>query len=146
MHLAIGNDHAGTQLKAEIVGLLISLGHTFDDFGAADAAPVDYPDPAAAVAKAVAAKSAELGILICGTGIGVCISANKVNGVRAALCHDTFSARASREHNHANVLCLGARVIGPGLALDIVRTWLATPPSHDERHLRRVEKISRLEC
>ncbi len=146
MRIAIGSDHAGVGLKTEIKGLLARLGHSHEDFGAHGTGAVDYPDVAKEVAEAVVDKRAERGILICGTGIGVSITANKVKGIRAALCHDTFSARASREHNDANVLCLGARVIGPGLALDIVRTWLATDFSQEERHARRLDKISRMEC
>ena len=146
MRIAIGSDHAGVQLKAEIEGLVTQLGHSFEDFGAHDTRSVDYPDVAGAVARAVADGQAERGILICGTGIGVSIAANKIKGIRAALCHDTFSARASREHNDANVLCLGARVIGSGLALDVVRTWLRADFSREERHARRVAKITSMEC
>lgn len=146
MRIAIGSDHAGVGLKAEIEELLKSLNHTYEDFGAYDTRSVDYPDIARVVAGGVAGGQFDVGILICGTGIGVSISANKMKGVRAALCHDTFSAHASREHNDANILCLGSRVIGPGLALDIVRTWLQASFSGAERHARRVQKISQLEC
>lgn len=146
MKLAIGSDHAGVDLKAEIVKLLQQLNHEYQDFGAYDSTSVDYPDVAKIVAETVVDGRADAGILICGTGIGMCIAANKVHGIRASLCHDTFSAHATREHNHANILCMGARVIGAGLAADIVRTWLGTPYSTDERHIRRVGKIGQLEC
>ncbi|MFQ6016232.1 MAG: ribose-5-phosphate isomerase [Anaerolineae bacterium] len=146
MHIAIGADHAGFRLKGEIAQLLERLGHTYQDCGAHtfDAGD-DYPDFARAVAEAVTKGECERGILVCGNGIGVTIAANKVPGVRAALCHDTFSAHQSREHDNANVLCLGERVIGPGLALEIVETWLAAQFSGEERHRRRLEKIRRME-
>ncbi len=145
MHIAIGADHAGFRLKAEIIKLLDELGHTYRDFGAYDASPSDYPDFGRAVAEAVARGDFDLGILICGNGIGMSIVANKVKGIRAALCHDTFSAHQSREHDDANVLCLGERVIGPGLARDIVKTWLAAKFSGAERHRRRLDKIKAME-
>lgn len=146
MRIAIGSDHAGVMLKSEIAALLKSLNHTYEDFGTLDTRSVDYPDIAHAVAQAVADRSFDLGILICGTGIGMSIAANKTPGIRAAVCGDTFSAHASREHNDANILCLGARVVGPGLALDIVRTWLASDFSQEDRHARRVGKIRQMEC
>ena len=145
MHIAIGADHAGFRLKAEIIKLLDELGHTYRDFGAYDASPSDYPDFGRAVAEAVARGDFDLGILICGNGIGMSIVANKVKGIRAALCHDTFSAHQSREHDDANVLCLGERVIGPGLARDIVKAWLAAEFSGAERHRRRLDKIKAME-
>lgn len=146
MRIAVGSDHAGVGLKAEVEQLLKSLNHDYEDFGAYDTRSVDYPDIARLVAGGVASGQFDLGILICGTGVGVSIAANKMKGVRAALCHDTFSARASREHNDANILCLGSRVLGPGLALDIVRTWLEADFSGEDRHVRRVHKIRQLEC
>jgi len=145
MRIAIGADHAGFHLKAEIIKLLSELGHTYEDFGAYDARPSDYPDFGRAVAEAVARGDFDLGILICGNGIGMSIVANKVKGIRAALCHDTFSAHQSREHDDANVLCLGERVIGPGLARDIVKTWLAAEFSGAERYRRRLDKIKAME-
>jgi len=146
MRIAIGADHAGYDLKREVGALLTRLGHEWTDFGPATLDPEDdYPDVAQQVARAVAGGEVDRGILICGTGIGMCITANKVRGVRAALCGDTFSARSSREHNNANVLCLGARVLGQGLADDIVRAWLETAYSGAVRHQRRVDKIAALE-
>jgi ribose 5-phosphate isomerase B len=144
LQVALGSDHAGFSLKEEIKRYLREAGIDFHDFGAFGPEAVDYPDFALAVAEAVAAGRFARGILCCGTGIGVAIAANKVPGVRAALCHDTFSARASREHNDANVLTLGARVIGPGLAREIVRTWLAAE-FVGGRHQRRLEKIRAIE-
>ncbi len=142
--LAVGCDHAGVELKRDILAFVADLGYEACDMGCEGAASVDYPDYARIVATAVAAGEYDLGILICGTGIGMSMAANKVKGVRAALCGDTFSARASREHNDANVLCLGQRVVGPGLVLDIVATWLGS--AHlGGRHARRVEKIMALE-
>lgn len=144
MKVALGSDHGGFNLKEAIKGLLSDKGVPYTDFGTDSTASCDYPDIARPVAEAVARGEYDRGILICGTGIGMSITANKVRGVRAALCHDTFSARATRQHNDANVLCLGGRVIGPGLALDVVATWLGTD-FEGGRHARRVEKISALE-
>jgi ribose 5-phosphate isomerase B len=142
MNIAIGADHGGFVLKNEIAQWLRAKGHDVTDFGTDSATSVDYPDYARPVAAAVAAGKHECGILVCGTGQGMAITANKVHGVRAAACSDTFSARMTREHNNANVLCLGQRVVGVGLALDIVEIWLRTPFSTDERHQRRVDKIA----
>lgn len=144
MKVAIGCDHGGLNLKKEIKELLLSLGHEVEDFGTHSIESCDYPDIAVPVSRAVVEGKAERGILICGTGIGIGIAANKIAGIRAALCHDTFSARASREHNNANVLTLGERVIGIGLAKDIVTIWMATE-FEGGRHGRRVEKIMALE-
>ncbi|MBI2908903.1 MAG: ribose 5-phosphate isomerase B [Chloroflexi bacterium] len=144
MRIAVGCDHAGLSLKQSIMGVLSEMGHEYDDFGCYDAASVDYPDIAKAVAEAVASGDFEHGILVCSTGIGMSMAANKVPDVRAALCHDTFSARRTREHNDANVLCLGASVVGPGLAEEIVKAYLAAEFAGG-RHLRRVEKIRALE-
>ncbi len=139
--IAIGNDHAGVELKKEIMAFLQQKGYEVKDFGCYDTKSVDYPDYAHAVAHAVADGEAEKGIIICGTGIGVSMAANKVKGVRAALCHDCFSAEATRQHNDANVLTMGARVVGPGLALKIAEIFIETPFSNDERHIRRINKI-----
>lgn len=144
MKVAIGSDHGGFHLKEEIKKLLEEMQIEYKDFGTYSADSVDYPDISYEVAKAVQGGAYPRGILICGTGIGIGIAANKLPGIRAALCHDTFSARASREHNDANILTMGERVIGPGLARDIVKIWLNTEFSGG-RHLRRVEKISGLE-
>ncbi|MCL6449256.1 MAG: ribose 5-phosphate isomerase B [Armatimonadetes bacterium] len=144
MRVAIGGDHGGWRLKEEIIALLQQKGIAYRDFGAFSPEAVDYPDFALKVAEAVRSGEYDRGILCCGTGIGVAIAANKVPGIRAALCHDTFSARAAREHNNANILTLGERVIGPGLAKEIVETWLKAE-FQGGRHARRVEKITRIE-
>ena len=139
--IAIGSDHGGYALKQEIMAHLKARGLEFKDFGTYTEASCDYPVYAKAVARAVADGTCEKGILICGTGIGVSITANKVPGIRAAVCGDCFTAKATREHNDANVLCMGARVVGPGLAIMIMDTFLNTPFSNDERHIRRISQI-----
>ena len=144
MNVALGADHGGFRLKEEIAALLKEMGVAYRDFGTCSEESVDYPDFARAVADRVADGSFERGIICCGTGIGVSITANKVPGVRAALCHDTYSARMSREHNDANVLTMGGRVVGPGLARDIVRIWLSAGFAGG-RHQRRLSKIERME-
>jgi ribose 5-phosphate isomerase B len=146
MRIAVGADHAGYELKAEILSLLEELGHSYRDFGPHKKDPEDdYPDFGVPVARAVAKGEFDLGILICGSGVGMCILANKVGGIRAALCHDTFCARSSREHDDANILCLGARVIGVELAKEIVKTWLSGAFSGADRHQRRLKKVTGLE-
>lgn len=143
--IAIGSDHGGYDLKMEIIKYLTTQGLQYKDFGSCDAtSSVDYPDYGKTVAEAVSSGECEKGIIICGTGIGISISANKVPGIRAALCTDCYMARMSREHNDANILALGARVVGPGLAQDIVETWLKTPFTGG-RHKTRVDKISEIE-
>ena len=142
--ICIGCDHAAVAAKDEIVKELRQAEHAVDDMGASSSDPVDYPDVAALVAERVACGDAERGILLCGTGIGVCIASNKIHGIRAALCHDITTARLSRQHNDANVLCLGARTTGIAVAMDIVRVWLSAE-FEAGRHLRRVEKIAALE-
>ena len=139
--IAIGSDHGGFELKKEVMAHLNARGLEYKDFGTYSDASCDYPVYGKAVAKAVASGECERGIIICGTGIGISIAANKVHGIRAALCGDCFSAEATRQHNDANVLALGARVVGPGLALKIVDTFLDTPFSNSERHIRRIEMI-----
>lgn len=141
--IAIGCDHGGFELKQEVIKHLQERGIEYKDFGCESTKSCDYPEYAKEVANKVANKEAELGILICGTGIGMSIAANKVRGVRAALCGDCFSAQATKEHNNANVLCLGARVTGAGLALKIVDIFIDTPFSNDERHIRRVNLIEK---
>ncbi|ASI36496.1 MULTISPECIES: ribose 5-phosphate isomerase B [Exiguobacterium] len=141
MKVAIGADHGGFKLKAEINGLLKELGIDYTDFGTYSSDSIDYPDVAIPVAEAVANGEFDRGILICGTGIGIGIAANKVKGIRAALVHDTFSAKATRQHNNSNILTMGERVIGPGLALDIAKIWLETE-FEGGRHENRVCKIS----
>lgn len=138
MKIAIGCDHGGIGLKAEIVPLLRELGHTVDDNGCHSTDSVDYPDFAKAVCAQVQNSSCERGILICGTGVGMSMVANRFEGIRAALGNELFTARMSREHNDANVLCLGARVVGPGLAVEIVRAWVSTEFAGG-RHQRRID-------
>lgn len=140
MKVAIASDHGGYNLKAEIVKYFEAHGVDYEDFGTDSGDSVDYPDFARPVSEKVAAGQFDRGILICGTGIGMSIAANKVKGVRCALVHDTFSAKATREHNNSNVLAMGERVIGPGLATDIVDLWLNTE-FEGGRHERRVNKI-----
>lgn len=139
--IALGCDQAGYALKQEIIEHLKKKEIDVKDFGTYTKESCDYPIYAKKVAKAVQKKECEFGILICGTGIGISIAANKVKGIRAALCHDCFSAKATREHNDANILAMGARVIGSGLALEIVDTFLSTAFSEEERHIRRIELI-----
>jgi len=144
MRIAIGCDHRGLNLKREIIDLLSQMGHSYEDFGCYDTGSVDYPDIGGRVAEAVAEGRFDHGILVCSTGIGMSMVANKVPGVRAALCHDTFSARRSREHNDANVLCLGERVIGEGLAKEIVQAYLSAE-FEGGRHAQRLEKVQEWE-
>ena len=139
--IAIGCDHGGYDLKKEIIAYLKENNIAFKDFGCDSTDSVDYPEYAKAVGAAVVSGECEKGILICGTGIGISIAANKIPGVRCALCHDVFSAEATRLHNDANIIAMGGRVIGPGHAIKIVDTFLSTPFSNDERHIRRIKKI-----
>lgn len=136
--IALGCDHGGYTLMQEVIRHLEERGLEYKNFGCFSEASVDYPEYGQAAAKAVASGECEKGIIICGTGIGISIAANKIKGIRAALCHDCFSAQATREHNDANMLAMGARVIGPGHAIKIVDTFLDTPFSNDERHIRRI--------
>jgi ribose 5-phosphate isomerase B len=144
MKIAIGSDHRGFDAKRRIVALLAQLGHDVLDVGPDGRESVDYPDFAFQVAQAVSSGRVERGILVCGTGIGMCIAANKVAGVRAAPCHDTITAEMSRRHNDANILCLSADLLGEDLIERTVRVWLETP-FEGGRHARRVEKITRYE-
>jgi ribose 5-phosphate isomerase B len=144
VRIAIGSDHAGYRLKEAVKSFLLDAGHTVEDVGTDSDASVDYPDFAAVVARNVVSGAYERGILVCGTGIGMAMAANKVDGVRAAPAGDLESARLSREHNDANILALGARITPPDLALAIVRLFLATP-FEGGRHQRRVDKIMALE-
>lgn len=139
--IALGCDHGGYALMQEIIAYLKKEGLEYKNFGCYDESSVDYPVYAKAVADSVAAGECEKGILICGTGIGISIAANKVAGIRCALCTDCFSAAATREHNDANILAMGGRVTGPGLAVKITDTFLNTPFSGDERHKRRIAMI-----
>ena len=142
--IGIGSDHGGYALKQEIMAYLDKAGLEYKAYGCYREESCDYPEFGHAVAHAVVNGECERGIIICGTGIGISISANKIKGVRAALCTDCFSAQMAREHNDANILALGARVLGSGLALKIVETFLNTPFSGDERHARRISKIEEI--
>ncbi|MFE1242717.1 ribose 5-phosphate isomerase B [Fictibacillus sp. NPDC058756] len=144
MKVAIGSDHAGVELRKEIIAMIEELGMEVEDVGCECTTSVDYPDYAIPVAEKVANGEADRGILICGTGIGMSIAANKVKGIRCALVHDLFSAKATRQHNDSNVLAMGERVIGPGVALEIAKVWLTTE-YEGGRHGRRVGKISQYE-
>ncbi len=145
MRVALAADHAGFELKRQLAEAVAALGHEVLDLGTDGPAPVDYPDFAAAVGRAVREGRAERGVLICGSGVGAAVAANKVPGIRAGLCHDTYSAHQGVEHDDVNVLVLGARVIGAALAGELVRTFLAARFSGEERHRRRLEKVKRLE-
>ena len=142
MKIVIGSDHGGFELKQEVMDHLKKRGIEIIDVGCYSAESCDYPVYAKPVTEAIQNGDADLGILICGTGLGMSMAANKEKGIRAALCHDTFSAKATREHNNANILCMGARVVGPGLALMIIDTFIDTPFSNDERHIRRISYYS----
>jgi RpiB/LacA/LacB family sugar-phosphate isomerase len=146
MRIAIGADHAGFVLKQELVARLSKEGHEVLDLGTHSLAPVDYPDSAEAVARAMREEECERGLLVCGSGAGVSIAANKFPGVRAAVCHDTYTAHQAVEHDDMNVLCIGARVIGPLLASEIVDTFLRSTFSGEARHRRRVDKILAFEA
>jgi ribose 5-phosphate isomerase B len=145
MRVAIAADHAGYQLKERLVRLMAAAGHAVTDLGTHDEDPVDYPDIAAAVAKTVMAGRAERGIVVCGSGAGAAIAANKITGVRCAQAHDTYTAHQAVEHDDANLISLGARVIGSDLAADIVTSFLGARFSGEERHVRRLAKIRALE-
>jgi len=144
MRIAIGSDHGGFGLKQVLAGLLSAEGHEVVDFGTDSAASVDYPLYAASVAREVAAGRCDRGVLVCGTGIGVSIAANKIRGVRAALVHDETTARLAAQHNDANVLCLGGRLLAEPMAFELVRIWLSTP--FEPRHRRRLDLITELEA
>lgn len=139
--IALGNDHTGYAMKKAIMEYLDARGMEYTDFGCGEITSSNYPDYAKLVGKAIQNKECDKGILICGTGIGISIAANKMKGIRAALCHDCFSAEATRLHNDANILAMGARVIGVGHALKIVETFLNTPFSGDERHIKRIQML-----
>ncbi len=145
MKVAIGCDHAGVSLKNEILPVLKELAVEWKDFGTTTEESVDYPDFGERVSEEVSKNNVERGILICGTGIGICMAANKVKGIRGAVCWNEETARLSRQHNDANVLCMGARFISIEDALKITRVFLETPASEDERHQRRVSKITSIE-
>lgn len=139
--IGLGCDHGGLELKKVVMDYLDSQNIEYKDFGTYISESCDYPVYGKAVANAIVKGECDKGIIICGTGIGISIAANKIKGIRAALCHDVFSAKATREHNNANILAMGARVIGPGLAIEIVKAFLETEFSNDERHIRRISMI-----
>lgn len=147
MRIAVGADHGGYPLNERVIEELLHTGHEITDFGTHDGSvPDDYPDYAKQVSEAVQSGAAEIGILICGSGVGAAVAANKFRGIRAALCGDTYSAHQSREHDDCNVLCLGARVTGVELALDIVRSFVAARFTAEERHKRRLAKVAAIEA
>ena len=145
MKIVIGSDHAGFKLKNEMAELLRSLGHEVLDVGAFDERPSDYPDFAEALGRAVLDRRSERGVLICGSGVGACVAANKLNGIRAGMCHDTYSAHQGVEHDNINVLVMGSRVVGVKLAEDLVKAFLGATFTKEERHVRRLAKIKALE-
>lgn len=145
MHIVIGSDHAGFALKQNLSDFLSELGYPFEDVGTCDETPVDYPDIAVALSEAIREGRAERGILICGSGVGASIAANKILGIRAGLCHDTYSAHQGVEHDNTNVLVLGARIIGTELARELVHAFLNARFTDEERHRRRVGKVNALE-
>ena len=145
MRVAVGSDHAGFELKRDLAGYLAQQGHEVIDLGTHSTAPVDYPDTAEAVATAVRNGQADRGLLICGSGAGVSVAASKFPGIRAAVCHDTYSARQAVEHDDLNVLCQGARVIGPALARVLSDAFLGATFKSEERYLRRLAKIDAIE-
>jgi ribose 5-phosphate isomerase B len=145
MRIAMAADHAGYEMKRDLAAALRTQGHDVLDLGTHSTAPVDYPDCAESVAAAIRDGRVERGVIVCGSGAGVSIAANKCPGIRAAVCHDSYTARQAVEHDDMNVLCLGARVIGPALALDLATAFLAAAFSGEERHRRRLNKILAIE-
>jgi RpiB/LacA/LacB family sugar-phosphate isomerase len=145
MRIAVANDHAGFLIKDEIINLLQQLGHEVVDLGTYDQEPVDYPDYAEKVGRAILAGQVDRGIVICGSGVGACIASNKIHGIYASVCHDTYSAHQGVEHDNMNVLCLGAKIIGQDLAREIVTAFVNAKYSNEDRHNRRIGKILKLE-
>ena len=145
MRVVAASDHAGYELKTLLVRLVEQRGHTVSDLGTHGTAPVDYPDSATAVGRAVRTAQADRGILICGSGVGASVAANKISGIRAGLCHDVYSAQQAVEHDDMNVLVLGGRVVGPALAAELVDAFLGARFSGEARHVRRLAKIRKLE-
>lgn len=146
MKIAVAADHAGFELKNHLRGIIQKLGHTVSDLGAHNAEPSDYPDFAEAIGRAIQSGKVERGVLICGSGVGASIAANKLHQIRAAVCHDAYSAHQGVEHDDMNVLVLGSRVIGRALAEDLVQAFLKAQFTHEARHVRRLEKVDRLEA
>lgn len=145
MKIVVGSDHAGFALKGPIVRALTAWGHDVRDIGGYTAEEVDFPDIAGRLCGAILAGEAERGVMVCGTGIGACMAANKVAGIRAALCHDVYSAHQCVEHDHANVCCLGAQIVGEWLALDLLKAYLDAKPSTEGHYLRRLAKLAEME-
>jgi len=145
MHIAIGSDHAGFALKEHLARVITALGYAVTDLGAHDEEPSDYPDFAAAVGTAVAAERAERGIIVCGSGAGAAVAANKIKGIRCALAHDTYTAHQAVEHDNANVLAIGSRVVGRAVAEELVAAFLKAEFTGEERHRRRLAKVAALE-
>ena len=145
MRICVGSDHAGFSLKEIVRKCLAEMGHEVEDLGTYNTDPVDYPDYAEAVVNSVLEGKSERGVLICGSGVGASVAANKITGARAGLCHDTYSAHQGVGHDHMNVLVLGGRVIGEAMACELVRAFANARPSQEERHLRRVSKIATIE-
>lgn len=146
MQIAVASDHAGFLLKEKVAEFLGAMGHNVKDLGTCDTTPVDYPDFAEAVATAILSEDVERAVLICGSGVGASVAANKFAGIRAGICHDTYSAHQGVEHDHMNVLVLGGRIIGEELAHELVRAFVGAKHSQDERHLRRLAKIEAIEA
>src|SRR5499427_2475710 len=146
MHIAVASDHAGFSLKQTVIAFLRGLGHTVEDLGTYDTKPVDYPDSAQAVADSILSQRVERAVLICGSGVGASVAANRFRGIRAGLCHDTYSAHQGVEHDHMNVLVLGGRVIAETLAHELVGAFVSATESQEARHLRRLAKIDAIEA
>src|ERR1700752_906250 len=146
MQIAVASDHAGLSLKETVLTFLRGLGHTVEDLGTCDTKPVDYPDFAQAVANAILSQRVERAVLICGSGVGASVAANKFRGIRAGLCHDTYSAHQGVEHDHMNVLVLGGRVIGEALAHELVGAFVGARQAQEGGHLRRLAKIEAIEA
>lgn len=145
MKIAVACDHAGFPLKQMVIDVVKCAGHEVFDLGAFDTTSVDYPDYAEKLGRFIVEEKAERGILLCGSGVGACVAANKIRGIYAGLCHDTYSARQGVEHDNMNVLCLGARIIGPELVKELVLAFLTAKFSAEERHIRRLEKVKKIE-
>ncbi len=146
MNIAVACDHGGFPLKAKVTEIVRAAGHEVLDLGTNSADPVDYPDYARAIGEAIQQGRAERGVLLCGSGIGACVAANKLKGIRAGVAHDTYSAHQGVEHDDMNVLCLGARIIGPELVPELVRAFLAAKFTGEERHVRRLAKVTAMEA
>jgi len=145
MKIAVAADHGGFSLKAKVVETIRTAGHEVLDLGTNSSDPVDYPDYAKALGEAIQQGQAERGVLLCGSGVGACVAVNKMRGIRGGICHDTYSAHQGVEHDDMNVLCLGARIIGPELLPELVRAFVGAKFTAEERHLRRVGKVKKME-